>query len=97
MSNTTARTAPPASTITDVEAALDDIAAKGAAAFRNTKASFNETVSEVSEKGQEALQSARDVGDSVADAIRESIRVRPYTMLAIAGAIGFLYGAMRRR
>jgi ElaB/YqjD/DUF883 family membrane-anchored ribosome-binding protein len=35
--------------------------------------------------------------DSVADAILDSVRRRPYTTLAIAGAIGFLYGAMRRR
>jgi ElaB/YqjD/DUF883 family membrane-anchored ribosome-binding protein len=86
-----------ASSVTDIEAALDDITAKGAAAFRDTKATFDAAVSDVTEKGQEALQGARDVRDSVADAILESIRTRPYTTLAIAGAIGFLYGAMRRR
>jgi hypothetical protein len=29
-------------------------------------------------------------------AILHSIRVRPYTTLAIAGLIGFAYGALRR-
>jgi ElaB/YqjD/DUF883 family membrane-anchored ribosome-binding protein len=96
MTTSTERTGRP-STVSEVEAALDDIAAKGAAAFQKTKASVNEAVSQAGEKSQEALQSARAAGDSIADAIRESIRVRPYTTLAIAGAIGFLYGAMRRR
>jgi ElaB/YqjD/DUF883 family membrane-anchored ribosome-binding protein len=93
MSSTTQR----ASSVTDIEAALDDITAKGSAAFRDAKASFNEAVSDVTEKSQEALQGARDVRDSVADAILASVRRHPYTTLAIAGAIGFLYGAMRRR
>jgi ElaB/YqjD/DUF883 family membrane-anchored ribosome-binding protein len=86
-----------ASSVSDIEAALDDITTKGAAAFRDTKASVNRAVSDAAEKGQEALQGAREVRDSVADAILESVRTRPYTTLAIAGAIGFLYGAMRRR
>jgi ElaB/YqjD/DUF883 family membrane-anchored ribosome-binding protein len=85
------------SSVTDIEAALDDITAKGTAAFRDAKASVNKAVSDATEKGQEALESARDVRDSLADAILDSVRRRPYTTLAIAGAIGFLYGAMRRR
>ena len=90
-------TAQHTSSVTDIEAALDDITAKGAAAFRDTKASVNKAVSDMTEKGQEALQGARDARDNVADAILEQVRTRPYTTLAIAGAIGFLYGAMRRR
>jgi ElaB/YqjD/DUF883 family membrane-anchored ribosome-binding protein len=93
MSPTTQR----ASNVADIEAALDDITAKGTAAFRDAKASVNKAASDATEKGQEALQSARDMRDSVADAILDSVRRRPYTTLAIAGAIGFLYGAMRRR
>jgi ElaB/YqjD/DUF883 family membrane-anchored ribosome-binding protein len=85
------------SSVTDIEAALDDITAKGTAAFRDAKASVNKAASDAAEKGQEALQGARDMRDSVADAILDSVRRRPYTTLAIAGAIGFLYGAMRRR
>jgi ElaB/YqjD/DUF883 family membrane-anchored ribosome-binding protein len=93
MSPTAQRT----SSVSDIEAALDDITAKGTAAFRDAKASVNKAASDATEKGQEALQGARDMRDSVADAILDSVRRRPYTTLAIAGAIGFLYGAMRRR
>jgi len=81
----------------DYEAALDDIAERGAAAIRNTKARVEDTVAKVADKGEEALNSARDVRDTFADAILRSVRERPYTTLAIAGFIGFLCGAMRRR
>jgi ElaB/YqjD/DUF883 family membrane-anchored ribosome-binding protein len=81
----------------DYEAALDDIAERGAAAIKNTKARVDQVVSDVTDKGEEALQSARKVRDTVADAILRSVRERPYTTLAIAGFVGFLYGAMRRR
>lgn len=83
--------------IKDYEAALDDIAERGAAAIKNTKARVDRTVSEVADKGEEALQSARDVRDTIGDAILKSVRERPYTTLAIAGFIGFLCGAVRRR
>ena len=86
-----------ASTAKGFEAAIDDIGAKGAAALRETKASFDEVVSDVTEKGQEALQGAREMRDTAVDAVLHSIKFRPYTTLAIAGLIGFLYGAMRRR
>jgi ElaB/YqjD/DUF883 family membrane-anchored ribosome-binding protein len=85
------------SDVPDIEAALDDIATKGAAAIRNTKAKIDKAASDATEKGQEALQRARDARDTLADVILESVRRHPYTTLAIAGAIGFLYGAMRRR
>ena len=80
----------------DYEAALDDIAERGAAAIRNTKSRVDDTVAKVADKGEEALNSAREVRDTMADAILKSVRTRPYTTLAIAGFIGFLYGAMRR-
>ena len=54
-------------------------------------------MADVSEKEREALQGARDLRDTVADAILTSVKMRPYTTLAIAGIIGFVYGAMRRR
>jgi len=91
--STTAR----ASSAKGLEAAIDDIGAKGAAALRETKASFDEVVSDMTEKGQEALQGAREARDTVANAVLHSVKVRPYTTLAIAGLIGFLYGAMRPR
>ena len=54
-------------------------------------------MSDVSAKGQEAVEAVRDVGDNVVDAIDESLKKRPYTTLAIAAAIGFLFGATWRR
>ncbi len=84
-------------TTTDYVAAIDDITAKGVAAIRGAKSGFDDVVDEASEKGREALRGARDVRDTFADAILDSIRTRPYTTLAIAGLIGFAYGALRRR
>jgi ElaB/YqjD/DUF883 family membrane-anchored ribosome-binding protein len=81
----------------EIEAALDDITARGVAAIRDTKAGLDDAMTRVADRGREALDGARDVRATVADAILDSIRVRPYTTLAIAGAIGFVYGAMRRR
>ena len=81
----------------DYEAALDEIAERGAAAIKNTKARVDRVVSDAADKGEEALKGAREVRDTVANAILRSVRERPYTTLAIAGFIGFLYGAMRRR
>jgi ElaB/YqjD/DUF883 family membrane-anchored ribosome-binding protein len=85
------------STESAVLSALDDITARGTAALRGTKAGIDDVVSDVSEKGREALQGARDVRDTLADALLSSVRKRPYTTLAIAGLVGFAYGAMRRR
>jgi ElaB/YqjD/DUF883 family membrane-anchored ribosome-binding protein len=81
----------------EIETALDDITARGAAAIRDAKAGFDDVVANVADKGTEAMENAREVRATVADAILHSIKVRPYTTLAIAGAIGFVYGAMRRR
>jgi ElaB/YqjD/DUF883 family membrane-anchored ribosome-binding protein len=77
--------------------AADDIATRGSAAVRDAKAGLDDAVENISEKGQEALRGVRDVRDTVDDAIRNSVRTRPYTTLAIAGLIGFAYAAMRRR
>lgn len=79
------------------ESAFDDITARGAAAFRDTKAGLDDVMADVGEKGREALRGARDVRDTFTDALLTSVRERPYTALAIAGALGFAYGALRRR
>jgi ElaB/YqjD/DUF883 family membrane-anchored ribosome-binding protein len=92
-----ATTAQHAKSTTDYEAALDEIAERGAAAIKNTKARVEGVMSDVADKGEEAMNSAREVRDTVADTILRSVRERPYTTLAIAGFVGFLYGAMRRR
>jgi len=96
MSNTD-RSGPRANPARGYESALDDVTARGAAALRDTKAGIDDIVSNVGATGREALQGARDVGDTLADALLNAIKVRPYTTLAIAGLVGFAYGALRRR
>jgi ElaB/YqjD/DUF883 family membrane-anchored ribosome-binding protein len=54
-------------------------------------------MSDASAKGQEAVNAVREVGDTMTDAIDESLRKRPYTTLALAVGIGFLFGATWRR
>jgi ElaB/YqjD/DUF883 family membrane-anchored ribosome-binding protein len=86
----------------------DDLAAKGAAALREAKTNVENVISDVSEKGQEALNYAgqkgreamdgmRGVGDTLAVAAEKSVQERPYTTLALALAAGFLIGAALRR
>ena len=95
--SSTERVAQRTNSMTDYEAALDEIAERGAAAIRNTKARVEDVATDVADKGEEALKGAREVRDSVADAIRHSVRTRPYTTLAIAGLAGFVCGALRGR
>jgi len=87
----------------------DDLAAKGAAAFREAKTNVESVISDVSERGQEALNyagqkgreamdSVREVGDTFAAAVEKSVQARPYTTtLALTLAAGFLIGATWRR
>ena len=65
-------------------------------AVRDVKANFDERVDDLSRKGREAVQGAKDVWSGLGDALQNSIRTRPYTTLAVAGFVGFLYGATRR-
>jgi ElaB/YqjD/DUF883 family membrane-anchored ribosome-binding protein len=92
----------------DLEALRNDVArlgnqiadifsSKGGAAWSRARSNVEGVMSDVSAKGQEAVEAVRDVGDNVVDAIDESLKKRPYTTLAIAAAIGFLFGATWRR
>jgi ElaB/YqjD/DUF883 family membrane-anchored ribosome-binding protein len=85
----------------DLEALRDDVtrltqqlagvlAAKGNKAWSSAK----DNVEGVISNAQDAVG---EVGDSVVDAIDESLKKRPYTTLAIAAGIGFLFGALWRR
>jgi ElaB/YqjD/DUF883 family membrane-anchored ribosome-binding protein len=75
----------------------DIFAAKGTAAWSRAKSNLEGVVSDASAKGQEAVDAVREVGDNMVDAIDESLKKRPYTTLALAVAIGFLFGAAWRR
>ena len=96
----------------DLEALRNDVAhlasqiadifsSKGNAAWSraasNLKSNVEGVVTDASAKGQEAVDAVREVGDNIADAIDESLKTRPYTTLALAAGIGFLFGVIWRR
>ena len=75
----------------------DIFASRGGAAWTRARSNVEGVMSDVSAKGQEAVEAVREVGDNVVDAIDESLKTRPYTTLALAVGIGFLFGATWRR
>ena len=75
----------------------DIFASRGGAAWSRARTNVEGVMSDVSAKGQEAVEAVREVGDNMVDAIDESLKKRPYTTLALAAAIGFLFGATWRR
>jgi ElaB/YqjD/DUF883 family membrane-anchored ribosome-binding protein len=92
----------------DLEALRDDVAhltqqlagilaAKGNKAWQRARSNVEGVISDAQDKGMEAVGAVREVGDNVVDAIDESLKKRPYTTLALAAGIGFLFGATWRR
>ncbi len=83
------------------DAPKDDIASKGAAAFREARANVEDIISDAGDyagmKGREAMDNVRRVGDTLAVAVGKSVTTRPYTTLALAVAAGFLFGQTWRR
>jgi ElaB/YqjD/DUF883 family membrane-anchored ribosome-binding protein len=86
----------------------DDLASTGVAAFREVKANVESVIADAGQKGQQALNYAeqkgqeaidnvRGLGDTLAAAIKKSVTKHPYTSLALAVGLGFLLGAVWRR
>jgi ElaB/YqjD/DUF883 family membrane-anchored ribosome-binding protein len=75
----------------------DILASRGGAAWRKAKDNVGGVASDIQDKAMEGVGAVREVGDNMVDAIDESIKTRPYTTLAIAAGIGFLFGAIWRR
>jgi ElaB/YqjD/DUF883 family membrane-anchored ribosome-binding protein len=79
----------------------DIFASKGTTAWNRTKSNVQSNIegvmSDAGAKGQEAIDAVREVGDNMIDAIDESLKKRPYTTLALAVGLGFLFGATWRR
>jgi ElaB/YqjD/DUF883 family membrane-anchored ribosome-binding protein len=75
----------------------DIVTSKGTAAWGRARSNIEGVVSDATTKGQEAVDAVREVGDNVVDAIDQSLKKRPYTTLALAVGIGFLFGATWRR
>ena len=84
--------------VTRLTSQLSEImASRGGVAWRKAKANVEGVVTDVQDKGMEAVDAVREVGDNIVDAIDESLKKRPYTTLALAVGIGFLFGATWRR
>jgi ElaB/YqjD/DUF883 family membrane-anchored ribosome-binding protein len=75
----------------------DIFAAKGGNAWRHARSGMDEAIADVEGRGHDAIDAMREVGDNLAGAIDESLKQRPYTTLALALGIGFLFGATWRR
>ena len=55
---------------------------------------LDETMSDMGERGREALS---DVSEHLSEALQESIEEHPLTTIALAVALGFLFGTAWRR
>jgi ElaB/YqjD/DUF883 family membrane-anchored ribosome-binding protein len=75
----------------------DIFAAKGNKAWDRARSGVDEAIADVEDRGRDAVDAVREVGDNMAAAIDESLKNRPYTTLALAVGIGFLFGATWRR
>jgi ElaB/YqjD/DUF883 family membrane-anchored ribosome-binding protein len=73
------------------------VGARGGAVLSRARANVEGVVADASAKGQQAVDAVSEVGDNIMDALDESLKKRPYTTLAIAVGIGFLFGAIWRR
>jgi ElaB/YqjD/DUF883 family membrane-anchored ribosome-binding protein len=75
----------------------DDAMAQVKSQARRAQASVDGALSDMQDKGREAVDSFREVADTFGDAIEDSLKRRPYATLAIVAGIGFLFGAAWRR
>jgi ElaB/YqjD/DUF883 family membrane-anchored ribosome-binding protein len=71
--------------------------ASAARAGRQAAAGVDGMLADAQDKGMEAIDAVREVGNNVVDAIDDSLAKRPHTTLLLAVAIGFLFGAAWRR
>ena len=90
-------------------ATISDHVSKLLSATRNTatrraryqvdraKQTVGDAIDDASELGTEAVDAVREVRDTVAETIEESVHNRPFTTLAMALAAGFILGAVWRR
>jgi ElaB/YqjD/DUF883 family membrane-anchored ribosome-binding protein len=75
----------------------DIVSNRGTAAWQRARSGVDGVMSDAQDKSREAVDAMREVSDKFVEAIDESIKDRPYTTLAIAVGLGFLFGATWRR
>ena len=80
-----------------VQQIADIFAAQGGKAWGHAFSGVDEAMADAGERGRDAVEAVREVGDNMFEAIDKSLQERPYTTLAIALGIGFLFGAAWRR
>ena len=92
----------------DIQALHDDVArlakqiadifaAQGNKAWGHARAGVDEALADAESRGREAVDAVREVGENMRGAIDTSLQERPYTTLALALGLGFLFGATWRR
>jgi ElaB/YqjD/DUF883 family membrane-anchored ribosome-binding protein len=75
----------------------DIMADRGGAAWQRARSGMDDVFSDAQDRGREAVDAMREVSDKFVEAVDESIKNRPYTTLAMALGLGFLFGATWRR
>jgi ElaB/YqjD/DUF883 family membrane-anchored ribosome-binding protein len=65
------------------------------ATLRRAGDAASEMMSGVGAKGREAVEGVQEVKDNLAGAIDASLKNRPYTTLAVAFGLGFLFARLR--
>ncbi len=79
------------------EQVADIVANRGNAAWQRARSGVDGVMSDAQDKGREAVDAMHDISDKFVEAVDESIKNRPYTTLAMAVGLGFLFGAITRR
>lgn len=75
----------------------DIVANRGSTAWQRGRSGVDGVMSDAQDKSQEAVDAMREISDKFVEAVDESIKNRPYTTLAIAVGLGFLFGSTWRR
>jgi|SRR5580704_6387508 ElaB/YqjD/DUF883 family membrane-anchored ribosome-binding protein len=75
----------------------DILGDRGNAAWAQAKSRVDDAMADAQETGREAVDAMREVSDNFVEAIDGSLKERPYTTLAIAAGLGFLFGVLWRR
>jgi ElaB/YqjD/DUF883 family membrane-anchored ribosome-binding protein len=75
----------------------DIVANRGNAAWQRARSGVDGAMSDAQDKGQQAVDAMREISDKFVETVDESIKNRPYTTLAIAVGLGFLFGSTWRR
>lgn len=75
----------------------DIVASRGSAAWQRARSGVDGAMSDAQDKSREAVDAMREVSDKFVATVDESIKNRPYTTLAMAIGLGFLFGATWRR